>query len=128
MKGRPPTATLVLVHGTLEVEPPWPERLLARKGLKMKRDVLMLAGAMLAGLVGGAVSTLLFTRGVSGYAQQERVIRAERFELVDENGKLRAVLGELVDQNQSPRVGEQEARTSGLVLYDKDGYVIWQAP
>ena len=62
MKGRPPTATLVLVHGTLEVEPPWLERLSAKKGVTMKRDVLMLAGAMLAGLVGGARSTQFFTR------------------------------------------------------------------
>ena len=53
---------------------PWPERLLARKGLTMKRDVMMLAGAMLTGLVGGAVSHQLFTTttGVSGYAQQEK--------------------------------------------------------
>src|SRR2546427_3585792 len=133
MKGKPPTATLVLVHGTLEVEPPWPEGLLARKGLTMKRDVMMLAGALLAGLVGGVVSSrVLMSTPIFAQKtpQQERVIRAERFELVSKEGKTRAVLGErtlgLSAEDLGLSLTEEEKKEGekpfpGLFLVDEEG-------
>jgi len=75
----------------------------------MKREVLMLAVAMLAGLVGGAVSHQLF---------QEKVLRAERFELVSQDGKTRAVLGERTVDDPPPK-GRQPF--PGLFWVDEDG-------
>jgi hypothetical protein len=67
--------------------------------------------ALIAGLVGGVVSNQ-FLMGEPYLAEknglQEKVIRAERFELVDNNGTLRGILG-IIGYDPS------------LMLVDKDG-------
>ena len=59
-----------------------------------KQYPLTVALSMLTGLVGGVVSSWLFV-GTPVFAQRSgvaEVIRAERFEVVDQDGKVRAVL------------------------------------
>ena len=88
--------------------------------------------------------------------RSETVLRVERFEVVDRAGKTRAVLGtkysdstdlrggpslELYDQDGKPRAAlgynERELARTGatenrgetsLVLFDKEGRVLWHAP
>src|SRR5713101_1207942 len=84
-----------------------------RKGggrMNRKQDRLMLIGALVAGLVGGAVSSW-FCMGSPAFAQKmtepAKFIRAERFDLVDKDKKLHALL--------SLAGGEPN-----LALYDED--------
>lgn len=61
------------------------------------RDVLMVLVALVAGLVGGAVSSWVLVSRVMIVQTPPlpaEVIRAERFEVVSKDGKIRAVLGE----------------------------------
>ena len=73
--------------------------------------------ALCAGVVGGGVSSQ-FLAGTpvlaEKTAQEPQVIRAERFEVVDKNGKVRGELGlrsdgvpvlRLYDEDGAPRVG-----------------------
>lgn len=68
--------------------------------MNRKEYVLMLTLAVLAGLVGGVVSSRFFM-GEPVFAQKTpqhpKVISAEEFRLVDKDGKERAKLG-LVDE------------------------------
>jgi len=79
--------------------------------MNKRQYAVMLALAVVAGLLGGMVSNFLFV-GTPVFAQKTpqvaEVIRAGRFEVVDKDGKVRALLS-LVD-------GEP-----GLLLRDKDG-------
>ena len=64
--------------------------------MNTKRDVLMVGVALVAGLVGGMVSSWVLTgRPVSAQPtpKQAKVIRAESFEVVDKDGKVRAMFG-----------------------------------
>lgn len=61
-----------------------------------KREVLMVIVALAAGLLGGTALTRIFpgqTVLPQQQSQQQEVIRAQRIELVDANGKARIVLG-----------------------------------
>ena len=99
---------------------------------------MMLVLAMVSGLM-GAMVTGLFLIGAPVFAektpQHEKVIRAERIELVDREGKTRASLGfgpDIVEEtlhsilpNVLPQEGDQtdEGQTAWLVLSDSDGKV-----
>jgi len=144
--------------------------------MNTKRDVLMVIVALAAGLVGGVVSSW-FLMGAPVFAQKapqpEKVLQAERFEVVDQAGKLRAALGTASDGSPSLTLADQAGKSratlgiasdgspglqlydqagqlraalgwtqleaigtgetvnravSSLVLSDKNGKVIWQAP
>ena len=65
--------------------------------MSRKRDVLMVMVALVAGIIGGAVSSWVFMSRVMVVQTPTlpvEVIRAERFEVVSKDGKIRAVLGE----------------------------------
>lgn len=70
--------------------------------MNRKQCVSVVALALVAGLVGGVVSTQLFV-GKPAFAEKkpphEKVLRAERFLLVDKDGKMHGVLA--VDENSS---------------------------
>lgn len=78
----------------------------------MKRLGLWLAAAMVAGLVGGTMSVWLFNSGIA-FAQkaskEKKVVTAEDFHLVDQDGKLRGAL--FVSAKGEP----------GFALFDKEG-------
>ena len=62
-----------------------------------KREVLMGGVALVAGIIGGAVSSWVFMSRVMvvrAPTLPAEVIQAERFEAVGKDGKIRAVLGE----------------------------------
>ena len=82
--------------------------------MNRKQYLLLVVLAIIAGFIGGALSGRIFTaRETKGY---EKVVSAEQFRLVDEKGDLIA------------RTGTIGARTEpSLILYDKDGRVIWRA-
>ena len=99
-----------------------------------KQYAVVLTLAVVAGLLGGVVSSFLFV-GTPVFAQKTdvaEVIRAERFEVVDENGMLRALLSLGTDGEPGLRLydknGQHRAALSllnngepRLGLYDKDG-------
>lgn len=105
-----------------------------------KQSLLTIVLAVVAGFIGGGVSSWILT-GRAVFAQptpeQAKVIRAERFEVVDKDGKVRAGLGladggpglRLYDKDEKPRAvlglfqGEPYLR-----LYGEDGKVVWEAP
>ena len=80
------------------------------------KSKLMVLAMVAAGFVGGMLSQWLFSGQRAAYAQPmypttqpvAKVFRAERFEVVDRNGTIRAVMG--------MRLG-----WPGLALFDKDG-------
>jgi hypothetical protein len=85
--------------------------------MSSKQHGVTVALALVSGLVGGTVSSQFFV-GVPVFAekapQETQVIRAERFEVVDEDGKIRGELGlrsdgvpilRLYDEDGAPRVG-----------------------
>lgn len=100
-----------------------------------RRDVLMVLVALVAGLVGGAASSW-FLMGSLVFAQKapqsEKVLQAERFEVIDQAEKVRAKFGMLpdgtpllmlLDQTEKSRV-ELSMETDGsphLALYDRGG-------
>jgi hypothetical protein len=58
--------------------------------MKMERGLLILL-AGIAGFVGGVMSNQFFGTGVvSAQTNVDRIVRAKRFQLVDDNGHLRA--------------------------------------
>ena len=100
-----------------------------------KPFVLLVVVSILSGLVGGAVSPWIFTKEVV-FAQNdlkhEKVITAETFRLVDQDGNLRAKLGMepggrwglvLIDKDNKARVGItlSEKGWSGFDIKDKEG-------
>lgn len=98
-----------------------------------KQYVLTLLVAVIAGLVGGVVSSQLFV-GVPAFAQktpqQAKVIQAEKFELVDRGGKIRGALGVtpedkvvLILFDKSEKGGILLSVVNGspsLIVYDKE--------
>jgi hypothetical protein len=96
----------------------------------------VLVVAMVAGLVGGMVSNW-FLIGSFVFAQKaprhEKVLQAERFEVIDQDGKFHAVLGAtrqgdvsllLNDRNGQPRIQLSVlSENSGLVIYDQAGKI-----
>jgi len=79
----------------------------------------LIAITIIAGWIGGAVSGWVFGRG-NVFAQKiitpEKIIRAERFEVVDENNRVLAVLGRRVPDPRSPQsIGTR------LVFYNDQG-------
>jgi hypothetical protein len=78
----------------------------------MKRVGPGLVAAIMAGLVGGMVSFWLFDDGVAfarKASKEKRVVTAEDFHLVDQDGKLRGAL--FVSAKGEP----------GFALFDKEG-------
>ena len=101
---------------------------------------VVLTLAVVAGLVGGVASSWLFLRAplfAHKTPQVAEVIRARSFELVDEDGELRAALtlvnGEpflgLKDKNDKLRAALTLVNGEPFLgLRDKDEKVIWSAP
>ena len=87
-------------------------RVIARRiGVKTKKPLILTCGAVLALLFVGVVLSQLLTHSrVFGQSRSEpiKVVRAERVELVDATGRIRAALTE---------VGED----AGLVFFDSQG-------
>lgn len=84
-----------------------------------KQNSLMLVLALVAGLVGGVVSSW-FLMGQPVYAEKEaqKVIEAEEFRLVDRQGKIHAELS--MGHKDFPGVA------ASLQLYGKDAYIgLW---
>ena len=80
--------------------------------MKRRQYLLLVVLAVVAGLIGGAVSNRLFvarTAEAQGTKQHERVVIAEEFRLVDKEDNLRGIMG--FSDNGGPE----------LSLYDKGG-------
>lgn len=121
--------------------------------MSRSRDALMVMVALVAGLVGGVVSSELL-RGTPIFVQKApqlgKVLQAERFEVVDQAGKTLAALGTAPDGSPNLTLFDQAGKlraalghakleaigtgatenraVSSLVLFDKDGKVLWEAP
>ena len=79
--------------------------------MKRKQYLLLVVLTVVAGLIGGAVSNYVLMAGeavAQETKQHEKVITAEEFRLVDEEGDTLAILGE---------GGEGVAETSGIGLW-----------
>jgi hypothetical protein len=110
--------------------------------VKRKQCSLMIVLTLLAGLVGGMVSSQLFMGQVvfAETAQQnEQVVVAREFRLVDKRGKTRAVLRfspgggpslAMIDENGKVRAafGLVKDGTPFLGMLDKNGQPFWRAP
>ncbi len=86
--------------------------------MSRKQYVLTVALSLIAGMAGGVLaSQLLMGTPLFPWKTPLEVetIRAEKFVVVDENGKMRAEFG----------MGDSGAL---FVLFDKNQRVIWQAP
>jgi len=103
--------------------------------MKSKQYGLMVILALIAGLIGGMVSSQLFT-GKPVFAQKksipQKAVAAEEFLLVDKDGNLRASFGDLpnkglgltvLGKNANIRLllGVNDNGEPGLWLYNKDG-------
>ena len=99
-----------------------------------KESVVVLAAALVAGLIGGALSErwAAGTAGAKEPSRQARVVKAAAFELVDTDGKVRAKLGmkengwvglTLTDEKGRPRALLNVAPDGNptLLLNDQDG-------
>src|SRR5262249_43028739 len=79
-----------------------------RPRMDMKHPGLMLVAAMVGGLVGGAVTSRLALGTAAVCAQPtsapEKVIRAEKFEVLDAGGKVRATLTSQGDEGPTLRL------------------------
>ena len=78
-----------------------------------KEHILMLLLAMIAGVIGGAVSSWIFmdqTAFAQKTSQISKVIKAEAFHLIDKDGSLRAALS----------LGAHVPHEPGLVFFDKN--------
>jgi|GEM_PF-1268952 len=110
--------------------------------VKKKQCSLMVVLALLAGLVGGMVSSQLFM-GQLVFAetaqQNEQVVVAREFRLVDKRGKTRAVLRfspiggarlAMLDASAKVRAafGLVKDGTPFLGMLDKNGQPFWKAP
>lgn len=110
--------------------------------MKKKQCSLMVVLALLAGLVGGMVSSQLFM-GQLVFAetaqQNEQVVVAREFRLVDKRGKTRAVLRfspiggaslAMLDASGKVRAafGLVKDGTPFLGMLDKNGQPFWKAP
>ena len=80
-----------------------------------RQYLLLVVSAFLAGLVGGVVSGWIFIAAWQP-EQQDRVITAEEFRLVDEEGSVMVRTGIDVIRGQP-----------SLLPFDKTGRVIWRA-
>src|SRR3954469_1842395 len=81
--------------------------------MSAKQDLRMVGIGLIAGLLGGVVSSWVLV-GAPAFAQkappQEKVLQAERFVVVDPAGKLRAVLGLAADDSLSLRLYDQAGK------------------
>lgn len=95
--------------------------------MSSKPQGLSIVLGLISGLVGGAVSSP-FLAGTPVFAekalQEPKVIRAEKFEVVDKNGKVRGELGlrsdgtpilRLYDEDGNPRVGLSPKNDEGQI-------------
>ena len=109
--------------------------------------VVVVLVACVSGMIGAVLSVQM--RVLAG-APAQKVVKAGRFEVVDSRGKLRAMLSMMPDgrpvlslhdkdgriravlgatELEAIRTGEStKTAESSLVLFDKDGKVMWRAP
>lgn len=107
-----------------------------------KQYSLLVVLAMVAGFIGGVISSQIFA-GQPIFTQKEpklqKVVAAEKFRLVDHRGMVRAALGltgegqpglGLLDRNGIPRVvlGIGRNGRPSLVMWDQKANPIWSAP
>ena len=109
--------------------------------MNRKQYVLTVALSMIAGMAGGVLASQLFM-GTPLFPWKTplevETIRAERFEVVDKNGTMRAVLGlgndgvlalSLNDQNGQNRAAFGLLGGKPLLaLFAQNGKVIWHVP
>jgi hypothetical protein len=99
--------------------------------------VSLVVVALLAGLVGGAISERLFSSGLAVAQQRAKGVNAEEFLLLDKSGKARAGLG--LDANGevglvlTSKDGGKQLHLSpddrlALKLVGREGKVLWSAP
>jgi hypothetical protein len=84
--------------------------------------------ALIAGLVGGMVSSQFFVKQLvvdKKKPPHEKVIRAEKFEVVDSDGKLRAVLGEVVRKARGYSVSGLENKQRKEITFKSYELVIY---
>ena len=87
-----------------------------------------------------ALAVLIYAAGkATAQASAAKVVRAQKFELVDSEGKERASLALLPDGSSGLALAARDGKvrgmlalkpdgTSGLALGDRDGKLIWSAP
>lgn len=107
-----------------------------------KQYSLIVLLALVAGFIGGVVSSQIFVSG-SLFTQKEpkpqKVVVAEKFRLVDKTGIVRAALGltgegqpglGMLDKRGVPRVvlGIGKNGRPSLVMWDQKANPIWSAP
>ena len=87
--------------------------------MKSRQTVLTVAAALVAGLVGGVVSSW-FLMGASVSAepapQPAQLLRAERVEIVDKDRKVRAVFGMGDDGEPTLRLFDKEGNGNTMLL------------
>ena len=104
--------------------------------MKRRQYLLLVALTVIAGLIGGAVSSWILmakTAGVQETQKHEKVVTAEEFRVIDEEGKTRAMLAMLpdgspnlvlFDNDLTPRVqiAVSAIGAPGILCFDKSGY------
>src|SRR5437899_11972053 len=89
-----------------------------------KESVVVLAAAMVAGLIGGAVSERWSAAGAAGAKEPGRsakVVKAEAFELVDRDGKVRAKLSMKENGWVGLTLADVQGRPRALLNVTPDG-------
>jgi hypothetical protein len=85
---------------------------------------LNLTIALIAGLIGGALSSKLILTRVHAQSTAPEEIRAQSFVLVDRDG---AVLGTFSNDSQGKFVNGKQAADPVIKLFDERGREIWSA-
>src|SRR5262245_40154787 len=92
--------------------------------MRVNHIVLIVAAALVAGLVGGIVASWC-RLGAPAFAltapQLARVVQAQRFELVDESGRQRAVLGPTRRGDVGLLIAEPSGQVRAVLTVNTDG-------
>jgi hypothetical protein len=105
--------------------------------MKRTQYVTVLAMAMLAGLMGGLLSSRFMSVEPAWAQQRHRVVNSEEFLLVDRSGKTRGGLGLgpdggvgliLTDREGTKTLYISPDEAQVLRLSDKTGKTLWAAP
>jgi hypothetical protein len=108
------------------------------KGTVMTRAqyTVVLAAAMFAGLLGGALSERFFASGLAVAQSKSNSVNAEEFLLLDKAGKVRAGLGldgngeiglVLTSKDGGRKLYLSPDEASAVRLVDRNGKVLWAA-
>ena len=84
--------------------------------------------ALATGLAGGAVSRYLLPQTVQAQSQTPKEIRAQRFVLVDADGKTLGTLSVDVPPSGTSARGFPIRESGSIRLFDDRGYEIWRNP